>query len=295
MWPLFTGWASVGEYRYHRSQPAYANLRASALLALDGSLGHVTEVLSGDYYQPLSTSSPHQIWSAAMVVSPLLRGMFGLSSDAKNAKITFAPHLPADWSSLRIGNLRVGENRVELTYTKTAEGIFLEASRTSGAAECTVEFRPAISLRATVSRVELNGKPLPFHVDTNDQDQHIIVSLPVSEAQKPLRIFVQNDFAVSVASPLPPLGSRSRGLRILSETWSSPRDQLTLDLSGASGTQYELKVWNPSQIQSVEGAELKKNPDNSTIALQIPSSDSEPYVHAKVVFHFAEVKSKSKR
>ncbi len=295
VWPLFTGWASVGEYRYHRSQPAYANLRANALLALDGSLGHVTEVLSGDYYQPLSTSSPHQIWSAAMVVSPLLRGMFGLSADAKNAKITFAPHLPADWSWLRIGNLRAGENRVQLTYTKTPEGIFLEAGRTSGAAECTVEFRPAISLRATVSRVELNGKPFPFRVETNDQDQHVIVSFPVNEGQKLLRVFVQNDFAVGAASPLPPLGRQSRSLRILSETWSSARDQLTLDIAGASGAQYELKVWNASQIQSVEGADLKKNPDNSTIALQIPSSDSEPYVHAKVVLHFADMKGKSKR
>jgi len=230
-----------------------------------------------------------------MVVSPLLRGMFGLSSDAKNAKITFAPHLPADWSSLRIGNLRVGENRVQLTYTKTAEGIFLEAGRTSGATECTVEFRPAVSLRATVNRVELNGKPLPFRMEANDQDQHVIVSFPVGEGQKLLRIFVLNDFAVSAASPLPPLGSQSRSLRILSETWSSARDQLTLDLSGASSGRYELKVWNPSQIQSVEGAELKKNPDNSTIALRIPNSDSEPYVHAKVVFHFASVKSKGER
>src|SRR5947208_2766767 len=67
VWPLFTGWASVGEYSYHRALPAYSNLRANALMALDGSLGHVTEVLSGDYYQPLATSSPHQIWSAAMV------------------------------------------------------------------------------------------------------------------------------------------------------------------------------------------------------------------------------------
>ena len=32
VWPLFTGWASVGEYRYHRALPAYANLRANALL-----------------------------------------------------------------------------------------------------------------------------------------------------------------------------------------------------------------------------------------------------------------------
>src|SRR5262249_18468395 len=29
VWPLFTGWAAVGEYRYHREQPAYANLRAN--------------------------------------------------------------------------------------------------------------------------------------------------------------------------------------------------------------------------------------------------------------------------
>src|ERR1017187_1009588 len=92
VWPLFTGWASVGEYQYHRALPAYSNLRANALLTLDGSLGHDTEVLSGDYYQSFSTSSPHQIWSAAMVVSPILRGLFGLHIDALNHQITLAPH-----------------------------------------------------------------------------------------------------------------------------------------------------------------------------------------------------------
>jgi len=295
VWPLFTGWASVGEYRYHRPQPAYDNLRANALLALEGSLGHVTEVLSGDYYQPLSTSSPHQIWSAAMVVSPLLRGMFGLSSDAKTATLTFAPHLPADWNSVGIDNLRVGDNKIQLSYTRNKEGIFLEAGRTSGSAECTVEFRPAISLRAAVNRVELNGKLVPFRLETNEEDQHVIVSFPVGEGQKFLRIIVQNDFGVSAASSLPPLGSQSRGLRILSETWSFARDQLSLDLSGVGGASYELKVWNPAQIQSVEGAELKKTPDGSAVMLKIPNSASGPYVRAKVVFHFAEVKTKYKR
>ena len=100
VWPLFTGWASVGEYKYHRTAPAYASLRANALLALDGSLGHTTEVLSGDYYSSLSTSSPHQIWSAAMVVNPILRGMLGLSTDATTQTITLTPHLPANWISL---------------------------------------------------------------------------------------------------------------------------------------------------------------------------------------------------
>ena len=99
VWPLFTGWASVGEYQYHREAPAYANLRANALLALDGALGHTTEVLSGDYYSSLSTSSPHQIWSAAMVVSPILRGMLGLETDAATQTLTFSPHVPANWNS----------------------------------------------------------------------------------------------------------------------------------------------------------------------------------------------------
>jgi GH15 family glucan-1,4-alpha-glucosidase len=295
VWPLFTGWASVGEYRYHRPQPGYANLRANALLALDGSLGHVTEVLSGDYYQPLSTSSPHQIWSAAMVVSPLLRGMFGLSTDAKAATLTFAPHLPADWNSLGIDNLRVGENKLRLNFTKTLEGISLEALRTAGSGETIIEFRPSISLRAIVQKVELNGKPLPFRIEANDDDQHVVVPFPISEGRKLLRIFVLNDFAVTATQALPPLGSVSNGVRILSETWSAPHDQLTLDVSGSAGARYELKVWNAAQIERVDGAELKKQSDGSVLVLQVPSSTSENYAHAKIVIHFSAVQSKGKR
>jgi glycogen debranching enzyme len=296
VWPLFTGWASVGEYRYHRPQPAYANLRANALLALDGSLGHVTEVLSGDYYQPLSTSSPHQIWSAAMVVSPLLRGMFGLSTDAKAATLTFAPHLPADWNSLGIDNLRVGENKLELNFTKTAEGIFLEAGRTAGTGESIIEFRPSISLRATVQKAELNGKPVAFRVEANDEDQHVIVRFPVSEGQKFLRIFVTNDFAVTATAVLPSLGSASSGVRVLSEIWSPSHDQLTLDVSGAAGARYELKMWNAAQIERVEGAELKRKPESSLLLLlQIPGSGPETYAHTKIVIHFADAQNRSKR
>jgi GH15 family glucan-1,4-alpha-glucosidase len=295
VWPLFTGWASVGEYRYHRAQPAYENLRANALLALDGSLGHVTEVLSGDYYQPLSTSSPHQIWSAAMVVSPLLRGMFGLSTDAKAATLTFAPHLPADWNSLGINNLRVGENKLELTLTRTAEGIFLETGRTAGIGETTVEFRPSISLRASVQKVELNGKPLLFRVEPNDEDQHVVVKFTLGEGQKLLRIFVTDDFAVTPMTALPALGSTSTGVRILSETWSPSRDELTMDVSGAAGAPYELKVWNAAQIERVEGAGLKKKAEGPLLLLQMPSSGSDTYAHTKIVVHFSNAQGKGKR
>lgn len=286
VWPLFTGWASVGEYRYHREFPAYENLRANALLALDGSLGHVTEVLSGDSYQPLSTSSPHQIWSAAMVVSPILRGMLGLETDAIHHSVRLTPHVPADWISFSVQNAPIGKNRLLMNYRKTEEGIVLEAGLTSGSEECTVEFRPSISLLARVLKVDLNGKPIPFRVETKGSDQHVVVQFPVTTGKHFLRIRLQNEFGLSDQPSLPALGSASTGLRILSESWSPARDQLTLEVSGAAGGEYELKVWNAGLIRDVEGAERGERPGWQTLWIHIPASDPQGYERKKVVIRF---------
>ncbi len=297
VWPLFTGWASVAEYRYHRPQPAYDNLRANALLALDGSPGHVTEVLSGDYYQPLSTSSPHQIWSAAMVIRPMLRGMFGLEGDAIHHTLTFAPHVPADWTHFSVENVRLGEDTLLLNYSDRrteAEVIVLEADRTEGNDDCIVEFRPAISVRARVQKVELNGAPIPFRLEIHDTDQHVVVRIPIKTHKNFLKIFLADNFAISKDSVLPPLGSTSQGLRIISETWSPSKDRLVLEVSGKAGSEYLLKVLNAEQIEKVDGAGLNFSQllASAFVAIQIPQSDSDAYPLTKVVFHFKSKLSK---
>ena len=287
VWPLFTGWASVGEYRYHFEHAAYANLRANALLTLDGSPGHVTEVLSGDYYQALSTSSPHQIWSAAMVVAPLLRGMFGLAADAKSATLTLAPHLPADWTTFAIRNVHAGEATMDLRYSKMPESIELEINNT-GAKNCAVEFEPAVSLRAKVLSVEMNGRGVPFRVASNGADQHVLTRVSVGSGVNTLHVRVADDFGVSYRSELPQLGSASEGLRILSESWTPSRDQLTLAVSGIPGRQYELAVWNAGQVASVDGAELARGEDASAkLHIVIPTGDRRNTSHATIVVHFA--------
>jgi glycogen debranching enzyme len=287
VWPLFTGWASVAEYRYHQTFPAYSNLRANALLALDGSLGHVTEVLSGDYYQPLSTSSPHQIWSAAMVVSPLLRGMFGLEIDAKTGTVTFAPHAPAGWTRFTIRNVRAGAAKMDLTYFKEPGAITLEAN-CAGTTACPVQFEPSLSASAEVLGAELNGKPVPFHVVANEVDQHAAVRFEARSKSNTLKIRVRKEFNVSYDSGLPPLGSRSEGLRVLSQTWTPRRDTLTLELAGSAGAEYELQV-DPGQLAGVDGA----GPVHSESAVQavrvrFPAGEPGTYAKTKVVFHFSE-------
>jgi glycogen debranching enzyme len=282
VWPLFTGWAATGEYRYHRALPAYLNLRSNALLGLDGALGHVTEVLSGDYYQPLFGSAPHQMWSVAMVVNPVLRGLFGLAVDAASQQLTFAPHVPADWSSFRIENLTVGPVALKLEYARTSESISLDLRRT-GTGPCSAEFSPALSLRAEVVGATMNGRPVAFHVETNSVDQHVTVQFPISEGENKLSIRFRNDFGVSLIQELPALGASSQGLRVVSESWTPDRDALTLEVSGVPGKRYELAVRNPEQIASVDGAQLITD-GTGAVSARIQLSPNEQ--SHRIVFHF---------
>jgi hypothetical protein len=82
---------------------------------------------------------------------------------------------------------------------------------------------------------------------------------------------------------LPGLGSPSRGLRITSQSWSSPRDTLTLNAVGAGGSNYQLAVWNPAQIASVDGAELR----NGKLVVSMPTGP-EAYPSKKIVIHFVK-------
>jgi glycogen debranching enzyme len=286
VWPLFTGWASVGEYRYHRAFAAYDNLRANALLASDGSLGHVAEVLSGAYYQPLSTNSPHQIWSAAMVVSPLLKGMMGLDADALNHRLSFAPHVPADWNSFRIENLRVADSTLDLAYTHTLNTLALNIASTG---DCEILFSPAFSLRTQIISAQVNGANIATHMDTNPLDQHPSLRFTVHKGETRVQLRLRNDFGLTLTSTMPPLGEASQGLRVVSEHWSSSHDALTLDVAGRPSHTYNLGVWNPSQLATVDGAELAgKTQPTGTLAISFPQAATGEYTHEKVVLHFVK-------
>lgn len=286
VWPLFTGWASVGAYRYHRALAGYTALLANAELTSNGSLGHVTEVLSGNYFQSLSPATPDQTWSAAMVAAPLLRGLFGLDADAAAHTLTFAPHVPAGWTTFAIRNVRVGSAQVDLSWERTPEAIRLEVTR-RGDDACDLDFAPALSLRAQVRRVLLNGRPVAFHVETNAVDQHVRVRVPTAKATETITIEARNDFGVLPENQLPPPGSASVGARVTGERWSPDRSELWLELTGPAAGAGVLRAWNAGQIASVEGAELLPgNGDTGRIQYQMPAADASGDSHLEIAIHF---------
>jgi hypothetical protein len=240
VWPLFTGWASVGEYRYHMAEAGWANLRANAWLALDGAGGNTTEVLSGATYSPLSTSSPHQIWSAAMVVSPILRGLLGLSVDATAGLVTFEPHLPAGWNRVGVKNIRTGAATVDLVLTRTPRRDELEVVN-HGERAVEIDFAPAYAPPTEVTKASAEWQP-----ERTDSDWHPHLRVALKPGRNTVVVEHTESLGYTIPWTAPVLAHPSSNLKVIGERWLP--EALELRVSGLAGHEYRIALTDGREV-----------------------------------------------
>jgi glycogen debranching enzyme len=247
VWPLFTGWASMGAYRYGRPHVGYQALMANALLTFQGALGYVTELLSGDRNAPFGRSSHHQVWSEAMVLSPMIRGLLGIEATDGGRSLTFAPQLPADWDFVTVRNVAAGAARYDLSLTRKPGLMTIAVERRGGGSAARVLLAPAFPLDARVRSVTVNGRPLPFEIERRGDVQRAVVTVPVSAA-----VFSYDEGSeVFSTIDTPARGATSEGLRILRSRAES--GMLHLVLEGIAGRTYTLGVRSPRSVADTPG------------------------------------------
>lgn len=278
VWPLFTGWASVGEYRSHAPVSGLANLRANAWLALDGAGGNTTEVLSGMSYSPLSTASPHQIWSAAMVISPLLRGLFGLEVDVPRRRLSFSPHLPPGWAETGIRNIPFENGKVDLALQASPSNLMLQITN-HGRELFDLEFAPAYSPAARIGRAEFNGAPVSWTEERNALDWHPHFVVQAQAGQTRLIIRHSGTFGYTVPFEPPQLGAASQNLKVISERWSNNQRELQLSVSGRPSRQYTIQLTGSAAVESVAGA---RQMDNGVVEIDMPRGSNSEYVNQAI-------------
>src|SRR5262249_4217219 len=132
VWPLFTGWVAMAGYRYGRPHVAYQALTANALLRSATALGHVTELLSAQFFAAFGRPSHHQAWSEPMCPTPILRGLLGIEVGDAGRSLRFAPQLPADWDHAAARNVAVGGARYDLEIVRARERDTLTVARRPG-------------------------------------------------------------------------------------------------------------------------------------------------------------------
>jgi hypothetical protein len=241
---------------------------ANALLDDANALGYVTELLSGDRQAPFGRSSHHQVWSEAMVVSPVVRGMLGLDWSRSAAGVTLAlrPQLPADWDTLAVRRIPAGAARVDLAFERTRGLRRFSFSTDAPAGAVRIVLAPAVPLDARVRAVTVNDRPVPFDIDRQGDSQ--FVRIQAGELAGRTTVLVRLDEGTEVYRHIDrvPAGAANRGLRIL----RARADEATLGLllEGVGGERYVVHVRTPRQIGTM--------PDGVRRVSPAPASDDRP-------------------
>ena len=259
VWPLFTGWASVGAYRYGRPSVGYQALMANALLTYANALGYVTELLSGDYQSAFGRSSHHQVWSEAMVISPTIRGLFGLEARDGGRTLRFEPQLPAHWDKASVNNFAAGGAKHDLSFSRTDGRVIVHINRrnTGGNAGGVTRYvvGPAFPLDAQIKSAVVDGHPVKFVIrQAGDVQFAEVVVANVTGANEV--VFNYDEGTGVYAEPQPLVaGATNQGLRILRARADATALRLTVE--GLGGRDYNATVRTPKRVGETDGVTVK--------------------------------------
>ncbi|MBO6576939.1 MAG: hypothetical protein JJ896_15780 [Rhodothermales bacterium] len=282
VWPLFTGWVSMGGYTYARPHIGHQALMATALLTRQDALGYVTELLSGDFNTAFGRSSHHQIWSEAMVVTPLIRGMLGLDMRDAGSTLVFSPQLPADWGSVRVDRIPAGDGFVAIQYGRLDNTVRIAVSREGGGGPSRLIVEPAMPQDAQVGSIQVNGEEVPFTIADRGDRRFVRVEVPFSDNGAVISITRSPGSDAYVTHEPAGPGARSTGLRILRS--QADADAISLTVEGLPGKRYLLGIRTPHRVQPAPGTDVRQVPGrDALVALEF---DGEPGRYVRRVLRF---------
>lgn len=246
VWPLYTGWVSVAEYRAGQDLAGYAHLMQNANLTWAGDLGDVTELLSGQFRQVLGRSTAHQLWSSAMVISPILRGLFGLEWNAGTNTLTVTPHLPAEWAQATIHKLPFGGRTVDLTLRRDGRELVVQSDDSN------------LHLGSRTPEAALRNGALR-------------IPLPAVEA--------------GISEELPEFGAETHQMKVLEESYTDHSLALRLSAPGGSTQELSIRENGLVKTVTTEDGKLEAA-QNGIRGLEVRFPDREGYVEKTVTLRW---------
>ena len=282
VWPFVTGFAAWAQYRYRRPWAGFHLMDAVKQMTLDWALGRHPELLSGRFYQPLDQTVPHQFFATSMLVTPLLRGVFGWQPDAPLGRARLAPQLPPGWPSAAVRGLRAGNTTldVEIRQDWTSAGGSQRAIIRWQGPRLDLDFVPDVPVGARNPSVTVDGIPAPAGRAARIQ---VGRDAPAPEGAAPeavdqdevAEIVVRWEGGLAVAPPRIDLepGQRSTGFRIIDLV--ADEDGWLLTLEGTQGRAYDVQLFGtPVDAASTDAAASVSGQSDRTIRVTFAGEGS---------------------
>jgi glycogen debranching enzyme len=285
VWPLFTGWTALAEYRYGNYLQGFMHIMNNLNIYNSWGLGFVEEVLHGAEYKP-SGVCPHQCWSETMVLQPILEGMLGIEPMAAERRIRISPRIPADWNKLTVNKIRVGEYILDFRFRRDS-------------VSCTWEFLPSdddilyIDLQpdlppgTRIDRLTVNGIEYPYTSFSTPRFISLHVSLGIKG-----KTFVEARYTHGI-SALPAIqypypGDWAGGTRIIDAKLTGNEYQVILE--GPQETTDTLKIRSMQRILPMDDIRFLSCTDHIYSFLVEFKSQEKKYVTRKLIFQIQEIR-----
>ena len=254
VWPFIASFFNTAQFQQGQGLSAYPILEANVRHAFDHGLGTMPEVFSGELNEKLGEAYHHQGFSTTGYVLPLVRGMLGLEVDVPNNSIALSPNLPANWDTVRIKNVGVGDSAYDFDIVQSDTMI---AVRVTSMQSSTVNltFAPHLPKGLRPGRGLVNGEEkFDLHSELPAMQWMVRNGDVLS-----MHYFAPR-YAVLPPSGRAPVGTTNSSLKIISHEYAQPSWTTTrLTVEGLAGRTYAIEVLRPEMIQSVTGVELQGN------------------------------------
>lgn len=252
VWPLYTGWVALAEYKNGRPAQGFSHVMSTINIKNHWAKGFVEEVMHGSVYKPRGVCA-HQCWSETMILQPLIDGMIGYEPNAVHNTLRLSPAVSANWDYYTFDNIPVGNERIGLTMQRTDKKIQYDFKYT-GPTILKVNFQPQLPPGTKISGVNFNGVPVEFNI--MEKSDAIILQLEFEMIHNPrFEIFYTGGIAVLPIIQNPKPGDSAGGLRIINAEIQN--NLYTITLEAPAGTQAEISVFqNFPEMKNIENGRL---------------------------------------
>jgi len=274
VWPLFTGWTALAEFRYGRWLQGLIHLQNALRDNQHSALGCIEEVFHGALYQPAGVC-PHQAWSESMMLQPIYEGLLGIRPHALERRIEIAPYVQLHWPFFTAGPICVDDQQLFM-HAQLEENLltfqfrvrpFPGKNKPENLQPLRVDFKPIFP--STVQLEEIRRQNHLIEVKPEERADLTRWPVALEVGGEPVTVAFRLARYFTVVPPFTEInpGERSRGLMIVDQHIRGK--MITLELEGEPGAagQIEFVMWG-YQVKEIRGGRLL---EQNRIAFKFPA------------------------
>ena len=269
VWPLYTGWLGLAQYRRHNSTQGFELLSGGFSTYNDFSVGCYSEVLRGDYYDEAGIC-PQQAWSASMMLWLLTKGMLGLDPDV-DGTMRMRPAIPLHWHKATFKNIRWADGIIHLRYRRKRKVMEFKIEKFKLGER--INFAPVLPRGCRVRKIKVNKDTIKPNI--NNVNNRPALDIPISGAggDTTIKIFLERLLAPRPCLVKPKFRQPSQGFRIID--YDLTTDSFWVELKGRSGSQWNFVITDPDELLSLENTKALRFEEEVTLPVVFPKSQEQ--------------------